>query len=248
MNYIEQITVAQAMREVFGTKRDSKPPNRGRRIMQAGEVAAAALLLAGCGVPAAINKTPRPVVVLKPSSHPTELAVTPTASPTPEAPGRQTVFGLINLDDVQRLSIRQTEADVEIEVAPSPGKIPPQIRNPFEDAKVTQLYDKDSDLAKSYGVSICLETNGKKITFCINNFFILSQEVREAFISNKPLAKGITLGTMGLDGTLPNYPAILPDEQRYRIALSAIDANGKKIPLQDVIKDFREIDPRTIPQ
>lgn len=268
MNYYEAAISVQALSEILRNI-DTHPKimNMHRRLTQAGELTTIAILLAQCGQPISMTshqtvvaqekqaqqqqqqqtpaETPQDVVIKRPTPAPT-LPPQESLAPDTET-NHQVLFGVIDLDNAQRLRIQQTESDIEIEIATSPGATAPKFRNPFEGAIITDIYEPGSPIAQQYGPSLCLRLADGQTTACFNNLGVISAETRTAFANKTPLKANMILGAIGSSANLPQYPGLLPDEDTYRGLISIIQ-NGQKKPIQDVLPEFKNRDTRNDPK
>lgn len=232
-----------------------------RRVRYAGQILLAGLALARCGSQP-INMDAYNTVVAKevqPTAVPrrglfdstvTPAEKNPVATSTPEINSNHMIlFGLLELDNRQRLAIKPTEADVEFEIASSPNTVPPVFRNPFEGATISQIYDVNTDIGAKYGTSICLLLKDNQTTVCFNNVPVITAEVRKAFENKTALKSNTVIGTIGSAVKLPDYPQLLPDkaESTFR-GLVSVSRSGSKIPLSNVLPAFTGRDTRNDPK
>ncbi len=119
------------------TKKNRTTSPNWQRIRHTGRILLFGLSLTACGSP--INMDTYSTVVAReeqPTATPRRglfdttaipLEKTPAATSTPEIdPNHKILFGLIELDNQQRLAIRATTADVEFEIGSSPNATPLQ--------------------------------------------------------------------------------------------------------------------------
>ncbi len=255
MHYLEMSTTIESLRLINRTI-DERPKlvRALRRIHYSGEMILAAILLARCGQPLQIPPTTIPDQSRPTTAVGTEgtaqsltpIGSTPVSEATPNIEaGRQLLFdGFLDIADPQRLGITQNDSEVVLEAAGVTGISGPRFRNIFKDAIVSEIYDKDTEIGRRYGPSICLLV-GKNQKLCINNLYIISEDARSSYANKTPLPIDAVLGSMGLTATLPNYPNILPDSN-YRSPVSAFRDNNK-VPLQQLIPGFTPFDTRQFP-